>query len=152
MRISLSWMLPRNAIFGQRSIYDARLEVLTAVMLYNQFFIDVTPSGQVNICRISKDRNVIILGANTLKIVIFVWLEETPEQQFLVQLITCSIRKSCVKNDWKLLFMKIIFFFRHIYLISILWNNQNCSYLKQPIQNIRFTQYRRFSQPKSPGP
>jgi hypothetical protein len=43
-----SLMLPRNAICGQRSIYDAGLEVLTAVILYNQIFLDVTLSRQVN--------------------------------------------------------------------------------------------------------
>jgi len=52
MQVSTSWMLPRNAIFGQRSVYDARLKVLTVVMLYNQFFLDVTLSRQVHICRI----------------------------------------------------------------------------------------------------
>jgi len=51
MQVSPSWMLPRNAIFGQRIIYDARLEVLTAVVLYNQI-LDVTPSRLVNSCRI----------------------------------------------------------------------------------------------------
>ena len=52
MQASPYWMLSRNALFGQRSIYDARLEVLTAVMMYNQIFLVVTPSRQVNICRI----------------------------------------------------------------------------------------------------
>jgi hypothetical protein len=52
MQVSPSWMLPRNTVFGQRSIYDPRLEVLTPVMLYNQIFLDVTPSRLVNNCRI----------------------------------------------------------------------------------------------------
>jgi hypothetical protein len=52
MQVRPSWMLPRNAVCGQRSIYDARLEALTAVIIYNQMFLDVTPSRQVNSFRI----------------------------------------------------------------------------------------------------
>ena len=52
MQVRKSWMLPRNAIFGQRSIYDARFEVLAAVMMNNQIFLDVTPCRLVNIFRI----------------------------------------------------------------------------------------------------
>ena len=52
MQVSPYWILPRNAIFGQRIIYDVRLEVLTTKVLYNQIFLDVTLSRLVNSCPI----------------------------------------------------------------------------------------------------